>query len=45
MKHVSFADAYVVYDDGERGFVAIILHDIGMCRELEWYRSLDYACV
>ena len=29
----------MIYVDGARGIVAMILHDIGMCWELEWHYS------
>ena len=38
------ADAYMIYIDGEKGIVAVILHNIGMCRGLE-VALVDYACV
>ena len=39
------ADAYVIYANEERAMVAIILHDIGMCREGSSIVVVDYACV
>ena len=39
VRHMSSTNTYVVYADGGRGTVAIILHDIGMCWELEWHHS------
>ena len=34
-----FADAYVIYADGGKDTVVVVLYDIGMCQELEWHCS------
>ena len=39
VRHISSTKAYVIYVNRGRDTIAIILHDIGMCRELEWHRS------
>ena len=39
MRYMSSLDAYMIYVDGGRDNIAIILHDTRMCRELEWYHS------
>ena len=44
VRYMLSADAYMIYVDGEKGIIAVILHDIGMCRGLE-VALVDYACV
>ena len=41
VKHMLSTDANEIYVDRWRGTVAVILHDIGMCWELEWYYSCE----
>ena len=45
MRYMSYVGAYVMYVDGGRGTIVMLLHDIGMCQELKLHCSRElYMC-
>ena len=45
VRHMSFAEAYVIYANGGSGSGSSYITDIGMCREWSGTIAMDYACV